>query len=134
MKRYVLAYFLTGAVMLPLDFLWLRYVGQTFYRARLGDLLLEEFNLVAGLLFYALYVAGIVIFAVRPALAGGSGLTALLYGALFGLFAYATYDLSNLATLRDWSLTVTVVDILWGSALTAIAAALGFLLTAKIAG
>ena len=122
MKKLLLAYLLTGAVLLPLDFLWLRYVGQGFYRDRLGDLLAPEVNLPAALAFYLLYLLGIVVFVMRPALDSGSWPGALLYGALFGCIAYATYDLTNLATLRGWPLSVTLLDIAWGAAVTAFSA------------
>jgi len=124
MKRLLFAYLLTGAVLLPLDFLWLRYVGQGFYRDRLGDLLAPEVNLPPAIAFYLLYLVGVVVFVVQPALEGGSWLSALLYGALFGCIAYATYDLTNLATLRGWPLSVTLLDIAWGASVTAVSAAI----------
>ena len=131
MKRLLLAYVLTALVFLPLDFLWLRYVGQTFYRDRLGDVLADEFLLVPAVSFYLLYLVGVAIFALQPAFTSGSWLTALVYGALFGFFAYATYDLTNLATLRQWSLAVSIVDILWGSFATGIAACVAYGLTSR---
>jgi uncharacterized membrane protein len=131
MKRYLIAYGLTALVFLPLDFLWLRIVGQGFYRERLGDILADEFRLAPAVAFYLLYLVGVVIFAVQPALAAGSWLTALVYGALFGFFAYATYDLTNMATLRQWSWAVTVVDIAWGTVLTGFSAAVAFWLTSR---
>jgi len=123
MKRLLFAYLLTGAVLLPLDFLWLRYVGQGFYRDRLGDLLAPEVKLPPAIVFYLLYLVGIVVFVVQPALEGGSWPRALLHGALFGCIAYATYDLTNLATLRGWPLSVTLLDIAWGASVTAVSAA-----------
>jgi len=123
MKKLLLAYLLTGAVLLPLDFLWLRYVGQGFYRERIGDLLAADVNLPAAIAFYLLYLVGVVVFVVQPTLSGGSWLSALLYGALFGAVAYATYDLTNLATLRGWPLSVTLVDIAWGAAVTSVSSA-----------
>ena len=123
MKNASLAYLLTAAVLLPLDFLWLRTVGQGFYRDRLGDLLAAQPNLPAAAAFYLVYIAGVVFFVVLPALENGSWPAALLRGALFGLVAYATYDLTNLATLRGWSLPVTLVDIAWGALVTALSAA-----------
>jgi uncharacterized membrane protein len=134
MHPYLIAYLITGAVFLPLDYLWLRYVGQSFYRDRLGDILADEFRLAPGLVFYALYVGGIVFFALQPAFATGSWRTALLHGALFGLVAYATYDLTNHATLRHWSLSVTILDILWGAVVTGATATAAFALTRRLAG
>lgn len=126
MKQYLFAYLFTGAVFLPLDFLWLRFVGQGFYRDHLADILADEFRLAPAIVFYLIYIAGIVVFALQPAFAAGSWRTALIYGALFGFFAYATYDLTNLATLRHWSLSVSILDILWGATLSATAAAVAF--------
>lgn len=134
MKRYVLAYVGSGLVFFALDYLWLRYMGQSFYRERLGDLLAAEFNLTVAGLFYAAYLVGVVIFAIQPAVAAGSWTTALLYGALFGFFAYGTYDMTNLATLRNWPLSVALVDIAWGTVLTGTAAAAGYEISARLAG
>lgn len=131
MTRAVFAYLATGLVLLPADILWLRTVGGSFFKARLGHLLADEFRLAPILLFYLLYFAGIVIFVLLPSLASGSWRTALLYGCLFGFFCYATYDLTNLATLRDWPLSVALVDIAWGTGMTGLAAAIAHELTAR---
>lgn len=125
--HYVFAYIATAVVFFAIDFVWLSKVSKAFYADRIGHLLLDKPLLGAAAAFYAVYVIGIVIFAVAPALKDGSGLTALMYGALFGFFAYATYDMTNYATLKDWSLTVSIVDTLWGTFLTGISAYLGFL-------
>ena len=98
------------------DFVWLGSVARDFYAAQLGALLLPEPNWVAALLFYPLYVAGLLVFCVLPAHAAGSWRKSLGRGAFFGLVAYATYDLSNLATLAGWPVAVTVVDLAWGHA------------------
>ncbi len=114
--------YLTAIVVLGvLDGLWLGFVGREFYKTRLGPLLLDQPVWVAAILFYLVYAAGIVNFPAR--LAEGTLLWALLYGALFGLCAYATYDLSNLATLRGWPLSVTIIDLVWGALITAAATA-----------
>lgn len=110
-------YLLTIPVFFAIDMLWLGYVARNFYKTQLHSLLSPEVNWTAAFLFYFIYIAGILFFAVRPALATGSLATACLLGALFGFFTYATYDLTNLATLRDWPITVTVVDIAWGTTL-----------------
>lgn len=134
MKTYAVAYLATAAIFFALDFLWLGTVARTFYRDQLGDLMLPQPNLVAAVGFYALYIVGVLIFAVLPALASGSWTAALVSGALFGFFAYATYDLTNLATLRNWPIVMTFVDLAWGTALTGVAAAGGFLATRAIVG
>lgn len=134
MAQYLTAYAVTAVVFLGIDFVWLSRIAKRFYYDRLGELLLEKPNLGAAVAFYAIYVIGIIIFAVAPALKEQSASTALIYGALFGFFAYATYDMTNYATLRNWSLTVSLVDIVWGTFLTGISAWLGYLGTRAITG
>jgi uncharacterized membrane protein len=128
LRNAIVLYLSAALVFLPLDALWLGLVARNFYKAEIGPLLLERPNWGVALLFYLLYLAGLVIFAVMPALATGSWRTALLYGALFGFFAYATYDLTNLATLRGFTWRVALVDLAWGTAASAATAALGFLI------
>jgi len=132
--QYLAAYLATAAIFLLVDFVWLAYVAKNFYAARLGPLLLDKPNLTVAAVFYAIYVIGVVIFAVAPALQSGSWKTALIYGALFGLFTYGTYDMTNLATLKNWSVTVTVVDIIWGTVLTGASALLGYLIVTRLVG
>ncbi len=133
MITWITAYAAAAVAFLVLDLVWLGVVARTFYRDRLGGLLRDDVDVVPALLFYLLYVLGIVVFAVAPALAAGSWMTAALYGALLGLVAYATYDLTNLATLAGWPLSVAVVDMLWGAAVTALAATLGMLAARALA-
>lgn len=109
------------------DFIWLGVVARHFYQTQIGALLLPDPNWGAAAIFYPLYTGGIVIFCVAPALARDSWPQALWRGALFGLVAYATYDLSNLATLKGWPAAVTVVDLVWGMLVSATAATAGFL-------
>ena len=127
MVKYLIAYATTAAAFLIIDVIWLAWIAKRFYAERLGELLLERPNLGAAAIFYALYVIGIVIFAVAPGWRENSALTLLTYGALFGFFAYATYDMTNYATLKNWPLTVSIVDMFWGSFITAIAATAGYL-------
>lgn len=134
MGKYFAAYMVTAIVFLGLDFVWLSKIAKNFYFDRLGHLLMDRPNLGAAAAFYAVYVIGIVIFAVAPALRDDSAATALVYGALFGFFAYATYDMTNYATLRDWPLGVAVADIAWGTCLTGVSALLGFLGTRFLEG
>lgn len=129
MKTYGIAYVATGVVFLAIDAVWLTLAAQRLYRPLMGDMLLEGFRLVPAMLFYLIYIAGIVVFAIAPALASERWTTAALHGAFLGLFAYATYDLTNQATLRNWPLAVTVADLCWGTFLTASAATIGFLIT-----
>lgn len=131
MTRLAVAYISTGIVFLGLDAIWLTFAGGLLYRPLIGDLLLPSFRFAPALLFYALYIAGIVVFAVIPATSGRLSV-ALLYGAALGLVAYGTYDLTNQATLKGWSSAITVADMIWGSLLTAIAAVVGAFVTRMI--
>jgi uncharacterized membrane protein len=106
-------------VFFVIDMAWLGVVARNFYRAQLGDLMRTEVNWVAAMIFYLLFIVGLVVFVIGPAVDAGSWMQALGRGALFGLVAYATYDLTNLATLRDWPLTMTIIDLAWGAALAA---------------
>lgn len=132
--QLVVAYFATGIVFLAIDAVWLSTMASRFYKPQLGDLMTNQPNWPAAVLFYLLYVAGVVLFVVQPALASGRWTSALAMGALFGLVAYGTYDLTNQATLRDWPALLTVVDLAWGTVLTAVAATAGFLITRMASG
>ena len=115
---YLIAYLVCILVMGGLDFLWLSNTSDALYHRDLGPLLADNPNMTVAVIFYLGFIVGILIFAVRPALASGDWRTAALYGALFGFFAYATYDLTNFATMRVWTLRVTLLDIAWGTFLT----------------
>jgi uncharacterized membrane protein len=132
MLRYLVAYVATAVVFLASDAVWLtRAIG--FYRSELGDMLADKPNLGAAAVFYPLYVLGIVVLAVMPATRSGGWQSALFLGGTFGLVAYATYDLTNLATLSRWSIRVTVADMAWGTFVTAIASLGGFFAVRMIA-
>lgn len=131
MLRIIVAYISTGLVFVVIDAIWLSNMGG-WYRRMMGDLLLPEFRLVPAMVFYFLFLAGLIIFAVAPALTSGKLTTALLYGALFGFFTYVTYDLTNQSTLTHWPLQLVVVDIAWGTVLSAASATLGTLLARTI--
>ncbi len=127
------AYGATLAVFLIIDLLWLGVVARRFYADQLGALMRDKINFAAAGGFYLAYVAGIVFFAVMPALAAGSLMTAAVNGALLGLLAYGTYDMTNLATLKGWPLTMSLVDMAWGTLLTGASATLGFLAVRSLA-
>jgi uncharacterized membrane protein len=131
MRKLVIAYVAALIVMLALDFVWLSTVGPTLYRETLGDILAPDVNYPPAIAFYILYVVGIVYFAVRPALREGNLGKAILNGALFGFFAYATYDLTNQATMRNWTLQITLVDMAWGAFLSAVGASVGYIAVRK---
>ncbi len=132
--KYIVAYFATAAMFFLIDIIWLSFVANWFYRRELGDLLLEKPNYAAAAGFYLMYIAGIVFFAIHPAMESKSLLTAVIYGALFGFFTYATYDMTNLATLKGWPWTIAVVDITWGTVLGCFSATGGYFITSKIYG
>jgi uncharacterized membrane protein len=123
---YVVAYIATAVIFLGLDAIWLSQVALGMYRQELGSLLLEKPNLAIAAAFYLLYVAGIVILAVIPSLGDGGWVKALLLGAVLGLVAYGTYDITNLSTLRGWSTKLALIDMAWGAGLTAVSAAFGW--------
>lgn len=118
--QWIIAYLAAGVSFGVLDALWLRWAGPNFYRPALGDLLAEQFRMGPALVFYLLYIAAMVWFAVRPGIVLGAP-HAVLNGALLGGIAYATYDLTNQATLKVWPVHVTLVDIAWGASATALA-------------
>lgn len=129
---WIVAAITAALVFGALDAVWLSWAGPNFYRPRLGDILADSFRMMPALVFYAAYIAAIVWFALRPGLSLGIG-TAALNGALLGAICYATYDLTNQATMRTWSTTVTVADIAWGAFATAVAAAAASFAAAKFA-
>lgn len=125
------------AILLPfgmLDAVWLSLMGPRLYRPTLGDILLTNLNLPAAIAFYLIYPIGILVFATLPALKAGSVGPALMYGALFGLLAYATYDLTNQATLRNWTLQLTLADMAWGALASGLAAAASVYITRTVGG
>ena len=130
LARLAIAYVATGLAFAAIDAVWLRAMGPTFYRASIGSLLADRPNFAAAAAFYLIYIAAILFFAVTPAFAQAGGWkTALGHGAAFGFAAYATYDLTNQATLKVWPLRLTLVDMAWGTILTGAAATIGFLVT-----
>lgn len=130
---YVFAYVTAALVMGGLDYLWLSNTSGPIYHRALGAVMAENPNMIAAVAFYLIYIVGIMIFAVRPALASGDWRTAAVFGALFGFFAYATYDLTNLATLKVWSLKVSLIDMAWGTLLTGLTASMAALAAIKLA-
>jgi uncharacterized membrane protein len=131
-KFYVVSYVATAILFFGCDAVWLSTAGNSLYRPLLGELVLEKFKLAPAVVFYLLYVGGAVYFAISPAVASGRWTTALANGALFGFFAYATYDLTNQATLKGWPTTITVIDLCWGTVLTAVCAAFGYIVAAAL--
>jgi len=130
--QFLTAYISGLVAFLFIDFIWLKYIALSFYRAQIGHLMTDKPNLGIALLFYLFYVVGVIVLAVNPALEKGQWTTAVLYGGLLGFVAYGTYDITNLATLRDWPPIVAVVDIIWGTVLTASVAAIAYFVTSAL--
>ena len=123
---YLKLYLLTVPIFFAIDLLWLGVVAKNFYRNNLNHILSDQVNWKAAIIFYLMYICGILFFAVRPAMASDSWRQALIFGGLYGFFTYATYDLTNMALIKDWPLAIVIVDILWGVCLCALAAYLSF--------
>jgi uncharacterized membrane protein len=130
--RAIGTYLITLVIFFAIDLVWLGVVAKNFYRQHLGHLMSADVNWPAALLFYAVYIAGIVFFAIKPAFEAGSASRALAYGAFFGFIAYATYDLTNQATMKNWPVLVTVIDLAWGTVLTAAVAFLSFQVSSRV--
>jgi uncharacterized membrane protein len=133
MTRFIIAYAGAALVFLVADFFWLGTIAKNLYRAQMGHLLAPEFRLGPAVVFYLMYIAGIVYFAITPALASGRWQDAVVPGALLGLMAYGTYDFTNWAVMRDWPVGLTFIDLAWGTALTAAAAAAGAAMALRVA-
>jgi uncharacterized membrane protein len=133
MPPFAAAYIGSAAAMLVLDSIWLTLAVPRIYKPALGGLLADKPNLAVAGVFYLLYVIGVVVFAVLPAVETRSWVQALGMGALLGLVAYGTYDFTNLSTLRHWPLTLSLIDVCWGVLLTAISAAAGYAVTSRLA-
>lgn len=125
--KLVFTYLSIAVTFVGIDMIWLRVMSEKLYKPVLGDLLLPQPNLVAAGCFYLFYPIGLLVFAVLPAQAEGGPLRAFASGLMLGCFTYATYDLTNQATLRNWSTTLTISDIVWGSLLAGVSAWLGYL-------
>lgn len=131
LQTFLTLYIISVPVFFIIDMIWLGVVAKSFYQSRLGHLL-GDVNWPAAIIFYLIFLVGLIIFAVYPAVTAGEWQYALLYGALFGFFTYATYDLTNLATLKDWPLSVVIVDIIWGTVLGAAVASVTYALHALL--
>lgn len=132
MTFWLKLYLFTVPVFFAIDMLWLGYLARNYYKTQLQHLLSPEVNWPAAFLFYFVYIAGILFFAVRPGLSAQSLGVACLYGALFGFFTYATYDLTNLATLTNWPIKVVVVDIAWGTLLCTLVGGASYLIGTRL--
>jgi uncharacterized membrane protein len=130
--QFIKIYLITLPVFFAIDMIWLGFIAKDFYRENIGQLLTPNINWTAAIVFYLMFIAGLVIFVISPAIEKSSWHYALIYGALFGLITYATYDLTNLATLKDWSLKVTIVDLIWGMVLSASVSTVSYFISNKL--
>lgn len=119
-------------VFFVIDMVWLVLVAKKFYQSQIGFLMRPDINWIAAITFYLLFITGLITFVISPAIEKQSWVNALIFGALFGLITYATYDLTNLATLKNWPLVVTVVDLLWGTVLAASVSGITYFIASKI--
>ena len=124
--KIIISYLLTAVVFFAIDIVWLGFIAKNLYRKYLGSFLSDHVNWAAAIIFYLIYIIGISVFAIYPSVNKDSVLNAILLGALFGAIAYATYDLTNLATLKNWPLPIVFIDIAWGAVLTALVSVAGF--------
>jgi uncharacterized membrane protein len=119
-------------IFFAIDMAWLILAAKKFYQQQIGFLMKPDINWYAAIIFYLLFIFGLVIFVISPAVEKHSWVHAILFGALFGLITYATYDLTNLATMKDWPLLVTIVDLIWGTVLAASISGLTYFIAGKI--
>ncbi len=126
MKRFVIAYLVGGAVFVAVDLLWLSLVMSKLFKAQVPQLILQQPKLAPAVVFYALYPIGIAVFGILPAIGAQDWARATMMSALFGLLAYVTYELTNLATLKGWPTQIALIDIAWGAALSGVAGAVGY--------
>jgi uncharacterized membrane protein len=124
--KYIYLYILTFVVFLIIDFIWLNFVAKNLYVTKIAHLMAQSPKLVPALIFYLIFVAGVIIFAVLPGYESRNIWRTIMLGALFGLLSYSTYDLTNLSTLKDWPLSVTIIDIIWGTSVTAVTSLAGY--------
>jgi uncharacterized membrane protein len=128
----LLSYLLTTVVFFAIDLVWLGLIAKNLYRKYLGEMLSEKVNWGAALIFYLLFIVGIFLFVIIPAIEKQSAIRALVLGAIFGLITYATYDLTNYATLKGFPLNVVIIDLIWGTFLTATVSLAGYYITKQV--
>ena len=125
---FIKLYLIALPVFVVIDMFWLVLIARKFYNKHLGFLMRPDVNWYAAIIFYLLFIAGLIVFVISPAIEKKSVIHAILFGALFGLITYSTYDLTNLATLKDWPVIVTVVDLIWGMVLSAAVSGVTYLI------
>lgn len=129
MLDFVIVFLITLVAFFAIDLVWLGVVARPFYQAEIGHLLKKDVNWTAAIIFYLIFIVGLIVFVILPAMENKNIVEAILKGALFGFVTYATYDLTNLATLKDWPLKVTIVDLVWGTVLASSVSTISSLLS-----
>lgn len=129
---YIKSFLVTFAVFMVIDLIWLGIIAKNLYAKYLGFIMTDQINWLAAVVFYVIFIVGMLFFVIHPALDKGSIQSAFLVGALYGFITYATYDLTNLATLKDWPLTITVIDLAWGTTLSMLTAGISTAIIQKI--
>lgn len=126
--NYVKMYIVTLIIFFAIDIIWLGFVAKDIYKEYLGFLMREKTNWIAAIIFYMVYIVGLIFFAINPALQKDSFMYAAIVGGFFGLITYATYDMTNLATLKDWPIFITAIDITWGTVLCSATSSISFII------
>lgn len=132
MFKYILIYIITFVIFLAIDLVWLNIIAKNLYQKEIGTLLLKNPNLLPALLFYLLFIFCLLLIIVIPGIKDGNLIRTILYASVFGLTTYATYDLTNLATLDGWNLKITIIDLIWGTSISTVTAYLGYIIGSKI--
>jgi uncharacterized membrane protein len=130
--RFLIIYLITFAVFIVIDLIWLGFIAKNLYQEHIGFIMSKKPNWVAAIVFYLIFIFGLVYFVINPALDSGSFSEALLRGMLFGFITYSTYDLTNLATLEGWPIKITIIDLIWGTSLGGLVSSISFWLAQLI--
>ncbi|KKQ39667.1 MAG: hypothetical protein US58_C0030G0008 [Candidatus Magasanikbacteria bacterium GW2011_GWA2_37_8] len=128
---FIKLYAIALPIFFAIDMIWLRLIAKNFYQSQIGALIRPDVNWIAAIIFYLIFVAGLVVFVIMPAVDKGIWTQTLFLGALFGLVCYATYDLTNLAVAKNWPLLVTIIDLIWGAVLAALVSTATYLIATK---
>lgn len=132
MTKFIMQYGVVLVIFFAIDMIWLGLIAKDFYAKTLGFLMAPKVNWIAAFVFYLIFILGLLVFVIQPALGGESWTHSITMAALFGLVTYATYDLTNLATLKDWPLIITIVDLAWGVSLSVIVSTLSILILTRL--
>ncbi len=129
---FIKLYLITLPVFFIIDMIWLGLIAKNFYAKHIGFLMKTNINWTSAIIFYLVFIAGLIIFVIMPSIEKNSWVMALLLGAFFGFVTYATYDLTNLATIKDWPLLVTIIDLIWGTVLASSVSVVSFFIASRI--